>query len=145
MNTEERYSGRSGLAFNGTRKWGDDDGTGFGLEESVDDSSLLASDVVIQPVPGLGIDWFANATNDAKCAQVSLLYVFLSQTTEETDGGRCSVEVSDAVSIDSVPETGWSGVDRSRLEDGGGNTVGEWSVDDVTMTGVRESTVLEYR
>ncbi len=87
--------------------------------------------MVVQPVPGFGVDGFTDGTNDSERAEVGFLDVFLAETTKETDGGRGGVEVGDLVLVYGLPEARWSRVDGGRLEDSCGNTVGERAVDDV--------------
>lgn len=134
LDTEEGHGGRAGLALNGTRERRDDDGTGLSLEEGIDDGSLLAADVVVQPVPCLGVDGLADGADDTEGAEVCLLHVRLTETTEETDGSGSGVEVGDAVLVDGLPEARWGGVDGSRLEHGGGDTVSERTVDNVASS-----------
>jgi len=54
------------FAADGTREWRDDDGPGFSLPEGIDDRAFLDADVIVIPVPGLGVDRFANGTEDAE-------------------------------------------------------------------------------
>jgi hypothetical protein len=55
--------------------------------------------------------------------------VAFTETTEETDGGGSSIGYY--VFLDELSITGWSGVDRGRLEYSGGDAVEKRSVDDV--------------
>ena len=83
-------------------------------------------------MPSLRIDRLANATQDPDRAEIVAVDVVLAETTEETDGGRSGVEVGDLVLLNSLPVTGWGGVNGGRFEDGSGNAVGKRAVDDVT-------------
>jgi len=56
-----------------------------------------------------------------------------AKTTEETDGSRRRVKVSNLVLFNDLPVTGRGGVYGSGLEDGGCDAVGERTIDDVGM------------
>jgi hypothetical protein len=133
LDAQERHRRRAGLALDRTRQRRDDDAAGLGLEEGVDDGGLLAPDVVVEPVPRLRVDRLADAPDDAQRAEVRVLHVLLAEPAEEADGGGRSVEVRDLVAVDRLPEAGRCRVDWGRLEDGGGNAVGERTVDDVAV------------
>jgi hypothetical protein len=87
--------------------------------------------VLIVPVPSFGVDRFTDATQHSNRAEVVGLGVVFAETTEETDGGGSGVEMGDLVFLDDLPITGWSGVDRGRLEYNGGDAVEKRSGDDV--------------
>ena len=110
MDTQERHGGRSGLSLDGARKRRYDDRTGLSLEESINDCDLLASNVVVQPVPGFGVDGLADGAEDAEGAEVVVLDVVLAETAEETDGGGCGVELGELVLLDGLPVAGGGGV-----------------------------------
>lgn len=131
LDTKEGHSRRARLGLNSTRQGRDDNRASLSLEECVDDGGLLAADVVVQPVPRLGVDGLADGANDTERAQVGLLDMLLTETTEETDSGRGGVEVRQLVLVDRLPEARRSGVDGRGLEHGGGDTVCEWAVDEV--------------
>ena len=133
LDTEEWDGSRAGLALDGAGKRRHDDGAGLGLEERVDDGGLLASNVVVQPVPCLGVDRLADAADDAEGAEVGVLDVRLAQAAEEAHSSRRGVEVGDAVPVDGLPEARGSGVGGGGLKDGGGDTVGEGAVDEVAI------------
>ena len=116
-----------------------DDRTSLGLEECVDDGGLLATNVIVQPMPSLRVDRLANATNDAERAQVSVLDPALAKAAEQANSGWRSVEVRELVLINSLPEASGGRVNRGGLEDGSSNTVGQRSVDEVAIAGVRIS------
>lgn len=84
--------------------------------------------------PGLRIDGFSDAAQDAKRAAVVLLDVGSAIPHQGTDGGGCCVELSDLVSLNAVPVAALVGVRRDALEHEGGCAVGERSVDDVRMS-----------
>lgn len=112
LNTQEGYGRRARLALNSAGERGHDDRACLGLEERIDDSGLFASDVVVKPVPRFRIDGFANAGDDTEGAEVCILDVFLSETTEETNSSGCGVEVGEFVLVDSLPVARRRGVDR---------------------------------
>ena len=95
--------------------------------------------MVVEPVPRLRVDRLANTSDDTEGAEVSLGDVLLAETTEHAHGRRSGVEVRELVGVNGVPEAGWSRVDGRRLEYEGGNTVGEWSVYEVTIARISKS------
>ena len=133
LDTQEGHSGRSGLSLDSTRKRRYDDRTGLSLEESINDCDLLASNVVVQPVPGFGVDGFANGTDHAEATEVGVLDVLLAHATEETNGGGGGVEVSDLMPVDGLPEARGGGVEGCGLEYGGSNTISKRAVDNVSV------------
>ena len=132
LDAEERHRRRTRLAFDGTRKRGNDDGAGLCLEERVDDGCLLPSDVVVEPMPRLGVDGLADGADDAQRAQVGVLHVRFAESSEETDGGGRGVEVRELVLVDRLPEARRCRVDGRRLENRRGDAVRERAVDEVT-------------
>jgi len=132
LNTEEGHGSGSRLGFDGTGEWRHDDGTGLGLPESVNDGTFLLPDVVVIPVPSLGVDGLTNATQHSEGAKVVGVDVVLTETTEETDGGGSSVDMGNLVLFDGLPVAGWGWINRGGFEDSGGDTVEKGSVHDVT-------------
>ena len=102
------------------------------MPESVDDGTLTAPDVFVVPVPSFWVDRFSHRTNNPQGAQVVVLYVMLAKAAQEADGCWRSVKLRQLVLVDSLPVTRRRGVDRSRLEDGGGYAVRERTIDDIT-------------
>lgn len=131
LDTEERHGGGTRLCLNSARERRDDDGACLGLEEGVDDGGLLASHVVVQPVPRLAVDGFTDGADDAEGAEVGVLDVGFTETAEEADGGGGGVEVRELVLVDRLPEAGGGGVHGGGFEHGGGDTVREGPVDEV--------------
>lgn len=101
----------------------------------IDDGGLVLSDMVIVPVPGLGIDRFTDGTQDTNGRQVVVVDMVNAKTTEETDGSRSRVKVSETMFFDGLPVTGRGGVYGSGLEEGGCDTISERTVDDIGMAG----------
>ena len=102
------------------------------MPEGVNDGTLPLSDVVVVPMPGLGVDRLTDTTQHSEGAEVVGVGVMLTETTEETDGGGSRVEVGNLVLLNGLPVAGWGRVNGGRFEDGGGDTVEKRSVDDVT-------------
>jgi len=132
LNTKEGHGGGSRLGFDGTRERRHNDGSGLSLPESIDDGTLLLADVIVVPVPSLGVDRLANGTQYSDGAEIVGLDVVFSETAEETDGGWSRVEVGKLVFLSGLPVTGWGRVNGGRFEDSGGDTVEKRPVDDVT-------------
>jgi hypothetical protein len=80
------------------------------LPESINDGTLLLSDVVVIPVPSLGVDRLTNTTQHSEGAEIVGLDVMLTETTEETNGGRSSVELGNLVLLNGLPVAGRGGV-----------------------------------
>lgn len=87
--------------------------------------------MLVVPVPSLGVDRFADAAKDAETREIVWLHVVCTETAKETDGGGGGVELGEFVLFDGLPVARGRGVDRSRFKDGGGDAVGEGTVDDV--------------
>ena len=66
LDTQEWYGRRAWLAFDRSGQRRHNDRAGLGLEERVDDGGLLAADVVVEPVPCLGVDGLADRTDYAE-------------------------------------------------------------------------------
>lgn len=133
LDTQEGHGSRSRLSLDGARKRRHDDGTGLSLEESINDCNLLAPNMIVQPVPGFGVDGLANGTNHAEAAEVGVLDVLLAHPTEETNGGGGSVEVSDLVPVNGLPEARRCGVEGRGLKDSGSDTISKGTVDNVSV------------
>lgn len=82
-------------------------------------------------MPRLGVDWLADAAEDAERREVVVLDVVGAEAAEETDGGGGGVELGEFVFLDGLPVAGGRGVDGGGFEDGGGDAVGEGAVDDI--------------
>lgn len=73
----------------------DDDRASLGLPVGVDDGALLVADVLPVPLPGLGVDGLSDGSDGAEGREIVSLDVLLSETAEETNGGRGGVELRD--------------------------------------------------
>ena len=94
---------RAGLELGGVGQGADHGAAGLGLPPGVHDGQLAAADVLVVPVPGLGVDGFAHGAQDAQGAQVIALGPGFAQAHEGTDdrGGR--VEDVDAEFFHDAP------------------------------------------
>lgn len=66
LNPKEGHRRASWLRLDGPRERRHHDTPGLRLPERIDDGALSPSDVVVVPVPCLGIDGFAYATEDTE-------------------------------------------------------------------------------
>ncbi len=82
-------------------------------------------------MPSLRVDRLADGTENSQARKIVVLDVVLTHASEETDSGRCGVEVSHLPLVDKVPIPRCCRVYGRRLEDGGGDTVGEGPIDNV--------------
>jgi hypothetical protein len=57
------------------------DGTRLGHPVGIDDGSLSSSDVVVVPVPCLGVDRFPDGPDDTKGREVVILYIILTKSS----------------------------------------------------------------
>ena len=101
------------------------------MPESINDSTLPLSDVVVVPVPSLGVDRLADTTQYPEGAEVVGVDVVFTETTEETNCGGSGIKLGNLVLLNGLPVAGWGGVNRRRFKDSCGNTVEKRSVDDV--------------
>ena len=65
IDPEEGHGRRSRFGFNRTREWRDDNAPRLGLPVRIDDRTLVPSDVLVVPGPGLGVDGLADTADDA--------------------------------------------------------------------------------
>ena len=89
LDAEERHGGTARLGRDGTGEGSDDDRPGLRLPECVYDSTLGLSDVLVVPVPRLGVNGLANGPEDPQRGEVVVLDMLGAQTTEQADGGGC--------------------------------------------------------
>lgn len=134
LNSGEGEGSGSGLGWDRSGKRSDDDGSSLGLPVGVDDGALSSSDVVVVPVPGLGVDGLSDGSDDSQTLEGVILDEVLTKSSKETNGSRSSVEMSDLVLVNGVPVSRSGRVDGSGLEDGGGDSVEKRTVDDVGVT-----------
>ena len=112
------------------------------MPESVNNGALLLPDVVIIPVPSLGVDRLANSTQHSEGAEIVVLDVVLTETTKEADSCGGSVELGNLVLLYGLPVAGWGRVNGGGFKDGGSDTIEKGPVDDITDEMVRSKDTL---
>ena len=119
------------------RQRGDHVATGLGLPEGVHDRAALATDVLVVPHPGFGVDRLTHRAHDAQRGQIPVLRVHLlvavRSLDERTDRRRSRVEDGALVLLDHLPEAAGVRVGRHTFEDdlrgaGGQRAVGHIAV-----------------
>ena len=81
-----------------------DDGSSLSLPVGIHNGALLLADVLVVPLPGLGVDGLSDGSDGTEGGEVVALDVLGTETTEETDGGRGGVELQTRTSVGS-----WNG------------------------------------
>jgi hypothetical protein len=69
--------------------------------------------VLIVPVPGFGVNRFADGAKDTQTAEIMVLHVLSTESTKKANGSRSRIELGKLVLLDSLPITGWCGVNWS--------------------------------
>ena len=117
------------------------------MPESVNDGALLLSDMIVLPVPSLGVDRLADSTQHSEGAEIVVLDVVFTETAEEADSGGGGVELGNLMFLNGLPVAGWGRVNWSGLEDGGGDTVEKGTIDNVTdeMLRLKEMLMVKMR
>ncbi len=89
----------------------------FYLPVSVNDSSLLVTDVLVVPQPGLGVDGLTHGTENLERGQIILFGEGFPELHQGSNGGRGRVKLANFVLLNDLPESvvGW--VKRGALED----------------------------
>ncbi len=105
------------------------------LPPGVDDWTLPLADLLVVPLPGLGVDRLAHGPEHAQRAQVVLLDELVALAHQRAQRGRRGVELRDLVLVADVPEAARVGEGRHTLEHHRGRAVGERAVDDVAVPG----------
>jgi hypothetical protein len=95
---------------------------------------LLLTNVFIVPIPRFRVDGLSNSTKNTQTAQIMTLNMMFSKSTQQPDGSGSGIELSQFVLCNRFPIARGSGVYGGGLEDGRGYAVGEGSVDDVSVT-----------
>jgi hypothetical protein len=83
--TQEGEGSGSGFGGSGTRDRCDTDRTSLGHPVSINDGTLAPSDIVVVPVPSLGVDRFADTSNHSQAGEVVLLNIGFSKTSQKSD------------------------------------------------------------
>ena len=134
MHAEERKRRRTRLELDRARERRDEDSARLGLPPGVDDRAAALADDAVVPLPGLGVDRFADRAQQAQRLAAGLLHRLLARAHQRTDGGRRGVEDVDLMLVDDLPEAAHRRIVRNALEHQGRRAVGERSVDDVGVT-----------
>ncbi|KAI3481860.1 hypothetical protein L1887_55509 [Cichorium endivia] len=129
----ERRRARLGLGRTGQRR--DHDGARLGHPVRVDNGALLTADVVVVPVPSLGVDGLTHRADDAQRRQVVLLDVLVAQAAQQTDRGGRRVELRELVLVHNLPVARRRRVHGCRLENERRHAVHQRTVDDVRVAG----------
>jgi hypothetical protein len=127
-------AGRARLQSNGARQGRDEDASSLGLPPGVHDGAAILAHHVVVPLPGLGIDGFADAAQQPQGGARSLLHGAVAVGHERADGGRSGIEDVYLVLVDHFPETRSAGVVGHTFEHHAGSAVAQGSIDDVGMT-----------
>jgi hypothetical protein len=76
-----------------------DDGSSLSLPVGIHNGALLLANVLVVPLPGLGVDRLSDGSDGAEGGEVVALDVLGTEATEETDGGRGGVELQARASV----------------------------------------------
>lgn len=79
------------------------------LPPGVDELAPPLAHDVVEPVPGLVVDGFADGAEDAQRGQVVLLRPRVAMAQKQAQCRRGAVEVGDAQALDCVPVSAWKG------------------------------------
>ncbi len=131
--TEKRPAGRAGLECGRTRQGRDENAAGFCLPPGIDDRAAALADRVVIPLPGLGVDWFADGAQELQTLARSLLHRRLALAHQRADRGRCGVKDIDLVFVDHFPEARSGRVVRHAFEHQRDRAIGERTVDYIGM------------
>ena len=134
LDAEEGKRRRAGDQRRGARQRGDQDAARLRLPPGVDDRTLPVADHVVVPVPDLGVDRFADRTEDAKGAAVVGRDPLVAFARDRPQRGRGGVEEGHPQVVDDLPVAARVGVGRHRLEHDAGGAVRERAVDDVAVS-----------
>lgn len=108
--------------------------TSLGHPVGIDNSALSFTRIIVEPMPGFGVDGFSDGSKDTQGRQVVVLDVFFTHSSKESDCSWGSVELSGLPFIDKVPISRWSRVDWGGFEYSSGDSVQKRTVDDISMT-----------
>lgn len=92
----------------------------------------------IVPIPRFRVDWLSNTTKNTQTAQIMSLNMLFSKSTQQPDSSGSGIEMSQFVLVNRFPISRGSGVYGGGFEDSRSHTVGEGSVDDVSVTRMKK-------
>lgn len=91
--------------------------------------------MIVVPVPSLRIHRFPDTAQDSEACQRIRLNMLCAKSTQQTDHGWCTIEVSQTMFVDSGPVSTGAWIRRRRFEDGSSYSIRQRPVDQVGMTG----------
>ena len=91
---------------------------------------FLLANLLKVPLPDLRGNGLTNGTQNTQVCHL-VVDVLVAGTLEQTQSGGSNVELSDLVFVDHIPVAGEIGVGRGTLEDNGGASQKQRSIDDV--------------
>lgn len=94
---------------------------------------FLLANLLKVPLPDLRGNGLTNGTQNTQVSHL-VVDVLVTGTLEQTQGGGGNVELGDLVLVDHIPVAGEVGVGRGTLEDDGGASQEQRSIDDVGVT-----------
>lgn len=86
INTEEWERSRPWLGGGCSWERGDVDRTSLGHPVSVDDGCVSTTNVVVVPMPSLGVDRLSDTTNNTQTRKIVILDPILTESAEKTNG-----------------------------------------------------------
>ena len=132
---EQRQRRRARLRRGHARQRRDQDAAGLRLPPRVHDRAASLADHVVIPAPDLGIDRFADRTQDAQAATRVALHMLVAGLRDRAQRGGRGVQDGDAEIVDHAPVATRIGIHRRGLEHHGGGAVRERAVEDVRVPG----------
>src|SRR5262249_49189397 len=116
LHAEERARCGSWLELGCAGQWRDEDAAGFGLPPRIGKRTAIVADDVVVPLPGFGIDRFADGAEQAQRLARRLFHRIIATLHQRADRGRCCVDNVDLVFVANLPETGAGGIIRYAFE-----------------------------
>ena len=132
---EKRPGGGAGLQGGGAGQRGDQNAAGFRLPPGIHDRTARIADVVVVPLPGLGVDRLAHRAQQPQALARGGLDRTFALPHQRADRGRGGVEDVNLVLVHHLPEAAGVRVGRDAFEHQGDGAVGQWPVDDVGVAG----------
>ncbi len=131
----QRCHRRAGFGRSDSRQWRDHRRTRLGLPPGVDDREVARAEDVVVPAPCLGVDRFADRTEQPQAGQVVGVGDLAAQLHERPDQGRSGVIDCDTVFFDDLEMPVLVGRIRCALVEDFGDAVGQWAVHAVGVPG----------
>lgn len=134
LNSKEWNGRRTSLSLDGSRERRNNNGSGFRLPEGIDNCTLLATDVFVEPMPSFGVDRFPNTSQYTNAAEIVALDVFCAESTKETYSCGSRIELCELVLLNSLPVTRGCGIYGRGFEHGCRDTIGKRAVNNISVT-----------